>query len=74
MCEVIVARMKKSVTGVSSWNEIFAEAAGCLRAAWGQAMVLQHAKPESEKERAIAGFPIVQCRISRGIQIPFPIP
>ena len=73
MCDVIVARIEKSVTGVSSHDEIFAEVAGCLRAAWEQTMILQHANPESENERAVAVLPIVQCRISRGMQIPFQI-
>jgi len=59
MCEVIVARIEKSAAGVSSCDEIFAEVAGCLRTARGQAMILQHARLESENEQAIAGLPIV---------------
>jgi len=58
MCEGIVARIEKSVAGISSCDEISAEVAGCIRAAQGQEMAWKHAKPESENERAIAGLAI----------------
>ena len=58
MCEGIVARIKKSVAGVGTCDEIFSSPA-VRDLTQGHETAWQHAKPEPENERADAVLPIV---------------